>query len=193
MGLSRVIVERATESTPFAWACQDRSLAKGWGGGHNPNMQPDARFPVLDHLPFYITAPGETDVLLVAVALTLVAVVIGFGALYFTIQAIPDRIAEGTSKAQMQLVGLLGLISLFTMNNLYWIAAILLAAVRIPDFVTPLKDIAASLRDREAEAGEAPLPEDPEDAVPAFESGEAAPPASEDESRDTARQEPGDD
>lgn len=120
-------------------------------------MQSDARFPVFDHLPFYITAPGETDILLVVVALTLVAVVIGFGALYFTIQAIPDRIAEGTSKAQMQLVGLLGLISLFTMNNLYWIAAILLAAVRIPDFVTPLKDIAASLREREAAGGDSTL------------------------------------
>ena len=48
----------------------------------------------------------------------------------------------------MQLVGLLGLISLFTMNNLYWIAAILLAAVRIPDFLTPLTDIARSLRSR---------------------------------------------
>ena len=78
----------------------------------------------------------------------------GFGALYFTIQAIPDRIAKGSSKAQMQVVGLLGLISLFTMNNLYWIAAILLAAVRIPDFVTPLTDIARSLRSRtDGEAG----------------------------------------
>ena len=113
-------------------------------------MDAETRFPTLEHLPFYITAPGETDILLGAVALTLVAVVIGFGALYFTIQAIPDRIAKGTSKAQMQVVGLLGLISLFTMNNLYWIAAILLAAVRLPDFVSPLKDIAASLRARPA-------------------------------------------
>lgn len=103
---------------------------------------------VQEHLPFYITGPGESDILFTAVAISLVAIVIGFGALYFTIQAIPDRIAKGTSKAQMQLVGLLGLISLFTMNNLYWIAAILLAAVRIPDFVTPLKEIAKSLRTR---------------------------------------------
>ncbi len=118
-------------------------------------MASQARFPILDHLPFYITAPGETDVLFGAVALALVAVVIGFGALYFTIQAIPDRIAKGTSKAQMQVVGLLGLISLFTMNNLYWIAAILLAAVRIPDFVTPLKEIAAALKEREANGSSA--------------------------------------
>jgi hypothetical protein len=48
----------------------------------------------------------------------------------------------------MQLVGLLGLISLFTMNNLYWVVAILLAAIRIPDFMAPLTDIARSLRSR---------------------------------------------
>ncbi len=109
-----------------------------------------------DHLPFYITGPGESDILFTAVTVALIAIVIGFGALYFTIQAIPDRLAQGTSKAQMQLVGLLGLISLFTLNNLYWIAAILLAAVRIPDFMAPLTDIARSLRsraDREVEAG----------------------------------------
>jgi multisubunit Na+/H+ antiporter MnhF subunit len=98
------------------------------------------------HLPFYITAPGESDVLFTAVTLSLIAILIGFGALYFTIQAIPDRLVKGTSKTQMQLVGLLGLISLFTMNNLYWVAAILLAAIRIPDFMAPLTDIAHSLR-----------------------------------------------
>ncbi len=95
-----------------------------------------------EHLPFYITGPGETDFLFGAVAVALVAILVGFGALYFTIQAIPDRMVEGAGKAQMQVVGLLGLISLFTMNNAYWIAAILLAAVRIPDIVTPLKEIA---------------------------------------------------
>ncbi len=103
---------------------------------------------VQDHLPFYITGPGETDILFTAVTIALIAIVVGFGALYFTIQAIPDRIAKGTSKAQMQLVGLLGLISLFSMNNLYWVAAILVAAIRVPDFMAPLTDIARSLRSR---------------------------------------------
>ena len=105
-----------------------------------------------DYLPFYITAPGESDILFSAVAIALVGVVIGFGALYFTIQAIPDRMVKGAGKAQMQVVGLLGLISLFTMNNLYWIAAILLAAVRIPDLLTPLTQIAQSLRGRAEES-----------------------------------------
>jgi hypothetical protein len=99
-----------------------------------------------DLLPFYITAPGESDLLFTAVTVLLILVVLGFGALYFTIQAIPDRLVEGTSKAQMQLVGILGLVSLFTMNNLYWVAALLLAAIRIPDFVTPLRSVSRSLK-----------------------------------------------
>ena len=97
-------------------------------------------------LPFFITAPGESDVLFAAVTVFLILIVLGFGALYFTIQAIPDRLVEGTSKAQMQLVGILGLISLFTMNNAYWVAAMLLAAIRIPDLVTPFKSMSRSLK-----------------------------------------------
>ena len=71
-----------------------------------------------DYLPWYVTGPGETDVLFGLVAFALVLIVIGFGALYFTIQAIPDRMVKGTSKTQMQIVGLLGLVSLFTMKSL---------------------------------------------------------------------------
>ena len=99
-----------------------------------------------DLLPFFITAPGESDLLFTAVTIFLMLVVLGFGAMYFTIQAIPDRLVEGTSKAQMQLVGILGLVSLFTMNNIYWVAALLLAAIRIPDIVTPFKSMSRSLK-----------------------------------------------
>ena len=121
-----------------------------------------------EHLPFYITGPGETDILFGAVAVSLVAILAGFGALYFTIQAIPDRMVEGAGKAQMQVVGLLGLISLFTMNNAYWIAAILLAAVRIPDIVTPLKEIARSraVVEPPPTARELPEPEIPPNDAP---------------------------
>lgn len=98
-----------------------------------------------EHLAFWITAPGETDLLFILVAIFLVIVLIAFGAFYFTIQSIPDRMVEGTGKAQMQVVGILGLLSLFTGNNALWMAALLLAAIRIPDFVTPLSSIARSL------------------------------------------------
>lgn len=89
-------------------------------------------------LPFWVTPPGETDGFLVAVGCLLVLILLGFGALYFTIQAIPDRMAAGTHKVQMQIVGVLGLISLFTLNNAFWIAAILIAAVPLHE-IFPLK------------------------------------------------------
>jgi len=99
----------------------------------------------VNDLPFFITAPGHTDGLLVAVALSLVLVVLGLGLLYFRIQAWPDRLARGATKVQLQIVGILGLISLFTFNNIYWVAGLILASIRFPDFVTPLKDMAKAL------------------------------------------------
>ena len=99
-----------------------------------------------EHLPFYIAAPGETDVLFILVILFLVLVVLAFGAFYFTVQSIPDRMVEGAGKAQIQVVGILGLLSLFTGNNALWMAGLLLAAIRIPDIVTPLSSISRSLK-----------------------------------------------
>jgi hypothetical protein len=99
-----------------------------------------------EHLSFYISAPGETDILFILVALFLVGVVLAFGAFYFTVQAIPDRMVEGAGKAQMQVVGLLGLLSLFTSNNALWMAGLLLAAIRVPDIVSPLTGISRSLK-----------------------------------------------
>ncbi|MBE1293037.1 MAG: hypothetical protein GJ677_11155 [Rhodobacteraceae bacterium] len=80
-------------------------------------------------LPFFVVAPGGTDFLMLAIGIFLVFVLLGLGALYFTVQAIPDRMASGSHKIQMQMVGILGVISLFTMNNAFWIAGILLAAI----------------------------------------------------------------
>jgi hypothetical protein len=95
------------------------------------------------------------------VSISLVLAIIGFGALYFTIQSIPDRLAEGTSKAQMQIVGILGLISLVTMNNIYWVAALLLAAMRLPDLVTPFKSISRSLKRLSVSNWQKPAEEQP--------------------------------
>lgn len=92
----------------------------------------------LARFPFWVTPPGETDSFLITVGLLLVLVLMGFGALYFTVQAIPDRMAAGAHKVQMQLVGVLGLISLFTLNNAFWIAAILIAAVPLHE-IFPLR------------------------------------------------------
>ena len=108
-------------------------------------MKQSSRTASFDELPFFLPYPGQTDVVFILVAIGLILIVLGLGALYFTIQAWPERLAAGTSKVQLQLIGLLGLISLVTMNNIYWIAALLLAAVRIPDIVTPIRKISRSL------------------------------------------------
>ena len=45
----------------------------------------------------------------------------------------------------LEIVAVLGLISLFTHNHLFWIAGLLLALIDIPDFGTPLRSIAGSV------------------------------------------------
>lgn len=101
----------------------------------NSTLSPEA----LAHLPFWVTGPGGTDGLKIIVGIVLVLVLAGFGALYFTIQAIPDRMASGAHKIQVQFVSVLGLISLFTMNNALWIAAILIAAIPFHELIPSLK------------------------------------------------------
>ena len=63
-------------------------------------------------------------------------------------------------KVQLQIVGILGLLSLITFNNAFWLAGLFLAAIRIPDFVTPLKGIAKSLeiQTQNAQAEKKPAP-----------------------------------
>ena len=103
--------------------------------------------PLAPHyLPWFITAPGETDVLLVGVAIFLVGLVILLGNLYFNLHALPERWAHGTHRGQMQIVGVLALLAMFTHINLFWVAALILALVEFPDFSTPVRSIAESLR-----------------------------------------------
>ena len=125
----------------------------------------------LELLPFWVTYPDGTDGLKIVVGIVLVLVLLGFGALYFTIQAIPDRMATGMHKIQMQFVGVLGLISLFTMNNAYWIAAILVAAVPLHELIPSLKQDVVNEPPEERKQEHSP---DDEIAEPAAVSGVAA-------------------
>lgn len=96
------------------------------------------------HLPFFITPPGETDVLMVALAFILAASVLGFGVFYFRLHSLPEHIAHKSKKIQAELVAVLCLISLFTHMHIFWIAALVLAFIEFPDFGTPLNRIAGS-------------------------------------------------
>lgn len=120
-----------------------------------------------DHLPIFITPPGETDVLLVVMIVFLILMIFLIGLLYLRLHALPEHLAHGASKTQLQLVGVLALIALFTHNHLFWIAALLLALVQFPDFASPMNSIADSLRqmaggaERPAEAPPAESQEPP--------------------------------
>src|SRR5690606_24269712 len=90
------------------------------------------------HLPWFITAPGDTDGLLVGMGIFLLVVVIAVGNLYFQLHALPERWAHKRSPMQVQIVAILALLALFTHNHIFWIAALLLALVQFPDFATPM-------------------------------------------------------
>ena len=96
------------------------------------------------HVPAFITAPGETDVLMVVMAVILLIAVLGFGVLFLRLHALPEQMAHKSHKLQFEVVAILGLISLFTHMHIFWIAGLLLAMVDLPDFGTPLNRIAGS-------------------------------------------------
>jgi NADH:ubiquinone oxidoreductase subunit 5 (subunit L)/multisubunit Na+/H+ antiporter MnhA subunit len=96
------------------------------------------------YLPSFITAPGETDWLMVVMAVFLALSVLMFGILFFRLHSLPERMAHRTHKLQFEIVAVLGLISLFTHMHIFWIAGLLLALIDLPDFGTPLSRIATS-------------------------------------------------
>jgi hypothetical protein len=97
------------------------------------------------HLPGFITAPGETDVLMVAMGIFLVAAVLMVGNFYLHLHTMPERMAHKSQKLQFEVVAVLGLLALFTHIHLFWVAGLLLAMVDLPDFGTPLRRMAGSL------------------------------------------------
>jgi hypothetical protein len=102
--------------------------------------------PLASHdLPFFITAPGETDQMMVTTGVILVIIIVSVGALYFSLHSLPERMAHKSNHVQSGIIALLCLIALFTHQHIFWIIAILLAFIRVPDFETPLKSISESL------------------------------------------------
>jgi hypothetical protein len=107
---------------------------------------PDPAHPAaIEHLPIFVTAPGQTDVLMTVVGIFLVGTVLLVGVLFFWLHSLPERIAHKSQKLQFEIVAVLGLLALFTHVHLFWVAALLLALVELPDFATPINRIAGSL------------------------------------------------
>ena len=97
------------------------------------------------HLPIFIIAPGETDVLMVIMAVVLVLAVLAVGLLFLRLHTLPERMAHKSHKLQFEIVAVLGLLALFTHMHSCWVAGLLLALIDIPDFGNPLRRIAGSL------------------------------------------------
>jgi hypothetical protein len=110
----------------------------------------------IEHLPMFITAPGQSDILFNVVLVFLLLAIFLIGTFYLRLHALPEQMAHGASKAKFEVVAVLALIALFTHNHLFWIAGLILALVDLPDFWSPLRSIARSL---EKMSGREPEPE----------------------------------
>lgn len=97
------------------------------------------------HLPGFITAPGDIDVLMIVVGIVLIAALVAVGNIYLHLHSLPERMAHKSQKLQFEVVAVLGLLSLFTHNHLFWVIGLLLAMIDLPDFSTPLRRIAGSV------------------------------------------------
>jgi hypothetical protein len=95
------------------------------------------------HLPWFLTAPGESDTLYTITTIVVVATVLGLGVVFFRLHSLPERL--GHKKLQFEIVAVLGLLSLFTHVHAFWVAGLLLALIDLPDFQTPLSRMAISL------------------------------------------------
>lgn len=94
------------------------------------------------YLPWFITAPGDTDTLFIMTTIAVIVTVLLLGVLFFWLHSLPERL--GHKKLQFEIVAVLGLLSLFTHIHAFWIIGLLLAVVDLPDLMSPLRRIAAS-------------------------------------------------
>jgi Flp pilus assembly protein protease CpaA len=66
--------------------------------------------PAASHnLPSFITAPGETDWLMITMAVILAGAVLMFGILFFRLHSLSERMAHKSKKLQFEIVAVLGL------------------------------------------------------------------------------------
>jgi len=70
-------------------------------------------------------------------AFVLVGAVLAAGVFFFWLHSLPERLVHNSTKVHFDIVAVLGLLSLFTHIHLFWVAALLIALVRIPNFSMP--------------------------------------------------------
>jgi hypothetical protein len=118
------------------------------------------------HIPSYVVAADGSDFLFTFMVFFTVILVLLIGVAYFTLHAIPEKMAHSSNHPQFQLVGILALLALITHNGLFWVAAILVAGFQIPDFGVHLRAITEAIG-RLAPASGTPdrvrFPDEPDD------------------------------
>lgn len=97
------------------------------------------------YLPGFFPGADGSDPLFTAVVVILLIILLGAGVVYFKLHSIPEHMGERQNSTQLQLISILCVLALFTHNNAFWVLALLIAAIKIPDFLAPLKSIASSL------------------------------------------------
>jgi hypothetical protein len=55
------------------------------------------------HLPPFITAPGDTDVLMVAIGIFLIVAILAVGNFYLHLHSLPERMAHKSQKFQFEM------------------------------------------------------------------------------------------
>ncbi|ALO35763.1 hypothetical protein CMT41_14330 [Colwellia sp. MT41] len=117
-----------------------------------------------ESMPGYL-AGANSDPLMIVMTIILVVGVLLAGVLYFKLHAVPEHLAHGKNHSQIQLITVLTILALFTHNNIFWVAALVLAVVEVPDFLAPLKSMAKSL-EIIAKAKDGTAPQAPEQQAP---------------------------
>lgn len=127
----------------------------------------DNLHPLAPHqLPSFLAAADGSDSLMVAMGVFLALAVFGAGIFYLHLHSIPERRMHGAGKAQFEIVAVLSLIALLTHNNLFWIAALILAMIDLPNVSGPLKSISESLDRMARDRATAPDMSDGTDLTP---------------------------
>ncbi|MBN9669749.1 hypothetical protein [Roseibium aggregatum] len=98
------------------------------------------------HLPYFIPLADGSDPMMRNVLIALIILIILIGTFYLYLHSLPERLAHKHGRIQFELVAVLGLLALFTHNQIFWVAALVLAFIQLPDFMAPLESIASSAR-----------------------------------------------
>ncbi len=110
------------------------------------------------HLPKFIPGADGSDPLFTVIVIAMLVIFLLVGVLYFKLHSLPEHMGEKANNTQLQLISILCILALFTHNNAFWVLALLLAAIRFPDYLTPIETIANSLsklaeKNKEASGG----------------------------------------